>query len=58
MDIVGVSEWEYGCACVLTLCHYVGVWSIWLSVSDNDLSLGQLAMSQKRGFVFFLLAAF
>ena len=25
---VGVCEWEYGCACVLTLCLYVGVWPI------------------------------
>lgn len=40
IEIVGVSEWEYGCACALTLCHYVGVWPIWLTVSDNDLSLG------------------
>ena len=32
IEIVGVSEWAYGCACVLTLCHYVGVWPIWLTV--------------------------
>lgn len=32
IEIVGVSEWEYGCACALTLCHYVGVWPIWLTV--------------------------
>lgn len=26
--------------CVYTLCHYVGVWPICFTVSDNDLSLG------------------
>lgn len=32
IEIVGVSEWECGCACELTLCHYVGVWPIRLTV--------------------------
>lgn len=32
IEIVGVSEWEYGCACALTLCHYVGVWPIRFTV--------------------------
>lgn len=31
IGIVGVSEWVCGCACALTLCHYVGVWSIRLA---------------------------
>lgn len=25
-------EWEYGRACVLTLCLYVGVWPVQLAV--------------------------
>lgn len=32
----GVGVWMRMCA----LCHYVGGWPIWLTVSDNDLSLG------------------
>lgn len=34
IEIVGVSEWEYGCACALRLCYYVGVWPIRLTVLE------------------------